>query len=491
VRCVNLDNLRNSLPTVLQNNPSLVGKFQQTRLHPTTEKTHFLARKFFVFISDDGSSVKIRPLSFIERIFRWLGFYKDSVFSPVQLLSIRTIFAQTIQGLKHPQKEAEKSAIAVPISDAKKTITFLETATTNPTLCPDGIDGKILDYVLGIIKNEPVVEIQGKKIQTFLHDFVAQHKVSEKDLWNIAVLLELLSIKLNDKSVFANFADPKKLDCLGLPVPEVIEQDVARHVQQFQEAYNALIPASDTLQANLSLYSNLESLNSELITYKNSLRLSIARAMKEPTSLALKEYGVHEYLIGEYVNDQNRSVDRIVQNTNLYLDTHPFSKLAHTLTRKISEVQNAMVDTIKTSYKTKSNAGGGDCFFYSCADSALQGVLSMKNWRSTIANQLRQDKYRSIVLDRLRNDDMTLTAHLEDGKDEHERYCNWIAKSSHWGSTPELQAFSDFCARPVIVVQSVGGLKTCDWSASFNAQLGAEPIIFINHNAVHYEALVL
>ena len=110
------------------------------------------------------------------------------------------------------------------------------------------------------------------------------------------------------------------------------------------------------------------------------------------------------------------------------------------------------------------------------------------DWRRDVCTQLRQPQYERIIGERLANDDMAMRAYAEAGEVPQEQYCNWMAQAGNWGSAPELQAFSDLVGRPVIVVQSLG--PTFDWSAGFNLALTTEPLIFINHSAVHYEAML-
>ncbi|MGD0665840.1 MAG: OTU domain-containing protein, partial [Rhabdochlamydiaceae bacterium] len=68
-------------------------------------------------------------------------------------------------------------------------------------------------------------------------------------------------------------------------------------------------------------------------------------------------------------------------------------------------------------------------------------------------------------------------------------YCAWIAKQGSWGSQPELEAFSEITQRPVIVVQSLGE-NPFEWSAGINLHFKGDPLIFRNHGATHYEAMV-
>ncbi len=483
----------------------------------TSHKVGLFASKVFIFISTDGNFVSLHELNFIDRFFRWCGWYTDSVFSREQLASIRGVFATSIGAsftqsdeIETYKKQIEK---VTDISSLDQYIKTIEEKCKDPNnivekwnrllkyaketraalvesnnavevieRVKDGIPGKLLDVVLEIIKtHEKSKPLKKKAIEEFLTQYLKSTEVAQESVQNIYIFLSLLNIDL----------DVKKLQCLGLEVPESIETRVGTKLNELEKDFALLYETKPkTWGELLERYNALSALDTSLNEFRSSIRSETALLMRDATKARLEFLGVHQSLIDEYLNDPERGETRVFEHTNLFLDSHRFAQFSKRLRQKIHRLQDKMVAKIDQEYHPKHNAGGGDCFFYSCNDLTPQENRGMAVWRKSIAERLRMPEYLPLIEERLKTDEMALQAYFERGDTVQEQYCNWISKLSSWGSGPELKAFSDMVERPVIVVQKLGG-NDFHWSGWANLDFDAEPLIFINHSAVHYEAMIL
>lgn len=493
MRLINISNVRVNLKSQVSEN-SLLYK----EMNDTTKKTGLFGEKIFIFISNDCQKIELKKLGFFARLLRWIGIlYQDSVFSKEQLESIKTAFKDVfstkgapggctgeverlretldqIEGTEEGLKRLEELIEEIKgkernekwdqlFKEARETYETLKLSLKVNSLVPEGIPSALLDVLLVARSKKDQITAA----QNFLYNYL-QLDVHPIVLVNISIVLKLLDIDVGAK-------DPTKLE-LGIPLPEDLTKSINEIVTPLTAKFEEMNQESTNLPEHLKLYTLLNEIDKELMNCRDAIQEAMPE-LTEKVRESLAGAGVARGLIDEYLGDEVRLATRIFEQTELMKSEHPFTILTRNVRNRMQNLQETMVETIRSDYKSKWNPGAGDCFFYSCSH-----VFSEKDWRKEISNELKDEKYRELIEARIANDDRVYCRDQED-------YCKWIGRNGNWGSEPELMAFSNLTKRPVIVVQNEGS-NPFKWSAGFNLFYPGEPLIFLNHNAFHYEAMI-
>jgi len=303
-------------------------------------------------------------------------------------------------------------------------------------------------------------------------------------------ILSLMDVDFKKIETEMNF-NVLKVPCMNIPLSQEIMQKVDEELKAIQIDFDKLEANNDSLEKILSTHIALGALKSRIAKIRKKVNIELADpALQESLISAMRKIlikmGAEPSTIEQYLNPANQDVkiNRIFDHTVLNSDLSYFSTLNAMLRSSCDKQVAIILAKIMQETKTKSNLGGGDCYFYSCRD-LIKPEGTQEEFRALICKELtdHKEKYEKVVLRRFKKDNMV--SHLQ----SYEDYCDWIAQQGHWGSEPELQAISSITQRPVIVIQNLGGGEA-GFSKEINLHFKGEPLLFFNHSATHYEALV-
>lgn len=486
------------------------------------EKTNNVWSKVYVSIAN--GKVQFVQLNPYARFF-WslLGWYKDTIIEEKTLQNVRNFVheiltspddqyiaelkkqkraAQTREDYIHLKKTLEDSIKKLPTDESKlhsdirldlaELLEVVEACLASTVLeefKKDYLPSKFLDNVLKFAKENPTSP-QNELVWNSIEEALMLNPDEKKAKLNVQLFRTLVNVLSGDPAADVKkggVEKPKdKVNLISIPCQEInVPDEIAKLVdERIKEIKCPLIPNPSSWEEYLQNHQSLVKANELLCMLRNEVKQrflddTTKQAMVKQLYDKLVAAGGDETLVTAYVHDDNRIAERLYYHCVLAKDGAVMSSMSQEILRQIAECQKAMRNKIENEFKRISNAGGGDCFFLSC-----EQLTDKTDWRVKIAGVLLKDvaKYAEVVGNRIENDNMA-------PKKGYEEYCTWIEKQGSWGSQPELEAFSEITERPVIVVQSLGD-NPFEWSAGINLHFKGDPLIFRNHGATHYEAMI-
>ncbi len=475
----------------------------------TREKTAFVWSKTYITLTN--GDVTFTQLNFFQRIFRYLcGWYADTI---VDSGTRAKVTAYIHDLLSTPAfQEVLKFHQQIRAASLKGDFTALEMAMTQFGKTVEKPVQDDLDEMIQRVRSHPTTEI----VERFKDDYISETFLNEvlslaavhgktpqsEQMWkgieiglrqnsdeqrgqlNIALFRELIRIIEGNGTqvkVPKTESDLITIPCQRIEVTDMIQRKIKegmkplRLIQQPASWVDYLHNYQLLVQFNIEL----TELREEVKTMLLDERAGLTKALGDK----FRELGAHEVLISQYLADEERLAERLFFHAEITKEGSEFARVSSEILGDISALQKAMALKINAEYETLPNRGGGNCFFLSC-DQHLPVIDS--TWREKIAAHLLQSraKYERIVLQRIGTDSMTPP------NADFKSYCEWIQKDGSWGSQPELEAFSEIVQRTVVVVQNQHA-GPFEWGGIFNPNYGGDPIIFKNHGACHYEAMIL
>lgn len=389
------------------------------------------------------------------------------------------------------------------------------TAKSQEIYREDGVPKLLFDPALAIAtfckEQKPIQD--AKRVFESLKKSLARNTNEAVALVNMYLFKEILTLLDVDFEALEKRLDfvPAKIPCLGLQVnPEIqsfLDGELAPLVGILGELQVNGLGVDSSWSQLFGCYWEMSNLNERFLSLGALIRDrlldgSAGEALVAKIRQRFLQIGGDRDLINQFLDSRNRRTleNRVFYHTILNADGSRFiekTKENNRLRRNHIEV---MLAKINRDYQAKANAGRGDCLFLSCQD-LVKAPDGAPDWRAAVVQKLRSspEEFKELVLARIRNDDR-VPLHREllevegsvvsiDEDAYYQRYCDWIAQDYKWGSDPELHVMSALLNRPVIVVQRING--DFDWSRAINLEVNAEPLIFINHSASHYEAMVM
>jgi len=274
--------------------------------------------------------------------------------------------------------------------------------------------------------------------------------------------------------------DPKKIDCVGVRLHKSLKKRVTKQLCKLQYELKKI----EAQAPGHIKHGQVEAFQEKFGQFATSIKKPIAKAMRNSVAQALRNMGVTESDLAAYLDDPEKGVQRIYEQTQLFLPTNPYSKLWARLTRLLEESRESLLRIILSEYEPKECGGEGDCLFHCCA--RLAPEKDVQGWRRAIAAKIKHEEanYGELVASRLHGADRD---NCVAGLSTYQEYADWIARQGKWGGGPEVQAFSDLVGRPVLVVQElIHGYIT--FRKGCNLALDKEPLVFFNIGEGHFQA---
>lgn len=188
--------------------------------------------------------------------------------------------------------------------------------------------------------------------------------------------------------------------------------------------------------------------------------------------------------------------------------TEKLEKATGPLSKKQEQLEKHALQYIRTNYKPVEKGAGGNCFFYAIIGS--QKDLNAKQladflngpenlWHAILRTKITQHMkdnrhaYEGLIEERLTHEDRSFKNRVErtPGTDNFEKYLNYMEKLGTWGGKPEAQAASNLFGTPLVIVRTLN--HKMDGIETFSPKIdrNTAPIVILNREAVHFQALLL